>query len=67
MVRRVIDLTDAELDAIANEAWSKAARDTLAKGLPVTGSRDGRRYRQYPDGRCEDLGPVTSLPKARRR
>lgn len=67
MAKRVIDLTDEELDRFAREAWSKAAQDALAKGLPVTGSRDGRRYRHYPDGRVEDLGPVAPLTTASKK
>ena len=57
MAKRVVDLTAEELDA-AGEAWAAAAREALARGLPVTGSRDGRRLRYHPDGRVEDLGPV---------
>ena len=63
MAKRVIDLTDDELDKIASEA----ARRVLAERLPVTGSRDGRRYRQHPDGRVEDLGPVARLTVARKK
>jgi hypothetical protein len=62
MGKRVVDLTAEELEKAAREAWDAAARDALAKGHPVTGSHDGRRYRYYPDGRLEDLGPVASLP-----
>jgi hypothetical protein len=58
MKRRVEDLSVKELDALARKAWSDAAQEALAKGLPVTGSRDGRRFRYYPDGRVEDLGSV---------
>jgi hypothetical protein len=61
MSKRVIDLTAAELDRLAGEAWSAAAQEARAKGLPVTGSCDGRRFRYHPDGRMEDLGPVASL------
>ncbi|MGD0026862.1 MAG: hypothetical protein ABSC37_19955 [Xanthobacteraceae bacterium] len=58
MTKRVTDLTARELELLAGEAWSNAAREALAKGLSVTGSRDGRRYRFHPDGRIDDLGPV---------
>jgi hypothetical protein len=64
MARRVVDLSAEELDKAAREAWSAAAREALARGLPVTGSRDGRRLRYHPDGRVEDLGPVGSQPAA---
>jgi hypothetical protein len=62
MGKRVVDLTVEELEKAAAEAWGAAAQEALGKGLPVTGSRDGRRYRYHPDGRMEDLGPVASLP-----
>ena len=61
MTKRVVVLTPEELDRLASEAWSAAAEEALAKGLPVTGSRDGRRFRYHPDGRVEDLGPVAPL------
>jgi hypothetical protein len=61
MTKRVIDLTADELEKLASEAWSKAAQEALDKGLPITGARDGRRIREYPDGRIEDLGPVMPL------
>jgi hypothetical protein len=64
MAKRVVDLTVEELDSAAGEAWAAAARDALARGLPVTGARDGRRLRYHPDGRIEDLGPVKSPPAA---
>jgi hypothetical protein len=60
MKKRIIDLSPDELDKFASEAWGDAARQAFAQGLPVTGSRDGRRLRYYPDGRVEDLGPVAS-------
>jgi hypothetical protein len=62
MKKRVTDLTADELDVLAAEAWSSAAREALAKGLAVTGSREGRRYRYHPDGRIDDLGPVAATP-----
>lgn len=61
MTKRVVDLTPEELGAFASEAWNTAAREALKKGLPVTGSRRGRRFRRFPDGREEDLGPVSPL------
>jgi hypothetical protein len=60
MAKRVVDLTAEELATAAGEAWAAAARDALARGLPVTGSRDGRRLRFHPDGRIEDLGLIGS-------
>jgi hypothetical protein len=58
MAKRVVDLTVEELRTAAGEAWGAAAGEALARGLPVTGGRDGRRLRYYPDGRVEDLGPI---------
>jgi phasin len=62
MSRNVLDLTPAELDKLARDAWSDAARQALERGLPVSGSRDGRRFRYHPDGRIEDLGPTDGVP-----
>jgi hypothetical protein len=62
MTKRVVDLTAEELDRLAGEAWSTAAQQALAKGLPVTGSKNGRLHRRYPDGRIEDLGAIAELP-----
>jgi len=39
-----------------------ATQRAFAAGHSVTGSRDGRRIRYYPDGRIEDLGPVADIP-----
>src|SRR5262245_53513581 len=64
MGKSIADLTTEELDGLAADAWNSAAREALAQGLSVTGSRDGRRYRYHPDGRIEDLGPVARLPGA---
>ena len=63
MRKKVIDLTSAELGALADEAWKAAAQQALADGITVTGSRDGRRVRYYPDGHIEDLGPVAEIPR----
>ena len=62
MSKRVTDLSAEELEGLAQEAWSSAAREALAKGLAVTGSRNGRRYRYHPDGRIDDLGAVGAEP-----
>jgi hypothetical protein len=61
MTKRVVDLTAEELDRLADEAWSTAAREALANGLPVVGSQNGRLHRRHPDGRVEDLGPIAPL------
>jgi hypothetical protein len=62
MSKRVTDLSAEELEGLAQEAWSSAAREALAKGHAVTGSRNGRRYRYHPDGRIDDLGTVGTEP-----
>src|ERR1700731_2019477 len=62
MNKRVVDLTAEELGKAAAAAWGRAAKEALAKGLAVTGSDDGRRFRHQPDGRVEDLGPVGAEP-----
>ena len=62
--KRATDLTADELDRLAGEAWSNAAREALAKGHAVTGSRGGRRYRYHPDGQVDDLGPTTEPTKS---
>jgi hypothetical protein len=63
MKKRVVDLSPNELSDAANDAWRAAADAALAQGIPVTGSRDGRRFKYHPDGRVEDLGPVAPLDK----
>jgi hypothetical protein len=60
--RRIVDVGIAELSDLANDAWNSAAQDALTQGHTVTGSCNGRRIRQYPDGHQDDLGPVTPLP-----
>jgi hypothetical protein len=58
MNRSVVDLTPAEIDKLARDAWGDAARQALGQGLPISGSRNGRRFRHHPDGHLEDVGPV---------
>ena len=62
MSKRVTHLSAEELEGLAQEAWTSAAREALTKGLAVTGSRNGRRYRYHPDGRIDDLGAVGTEP-----
>jgi hypothetical protein len=64
MAKRIVDLTAEELENAAGEAWAAAAREAFARGIAVPGSRDGRRLLYHPDGRIEDLGPVSSQPAA---
>jgi hypothetical protein len=58
MKRSAVDLTPAELDKLARDAWGDAARQASERGLPISGSRNGRRFRRYPDEHLEDAGPV---------
>jgi hypothetical protein len=58
MAKHVFDLSPEELESHAREAWGGAAREALSKGLSVTGSLKGHRYRYDPKGTVKDLGPV---------
>jgi hypothetical protein len=58
MKRSIVDVTPDEMDKLAREAWANAAHQALERGLPISGSRNGRRFRHDPDGHLEDLGPV---------
>ncbi|SUS06729.1 hypothetical protein DF3PA_50121 [Candidatus Defluviicoccus seviourii] len=53
MARRITDLTAAELDVLARDAWAHEAESSLQQGLPVTYMEDGNICRRWPDGRCE--------------
>lgn len=64
MGKRVVDLSIDDLEKLAGSAFRAAVQKALARGLPVTGSVGGRRFRYHPDGRVEDLGPVAQLPDA---
>ncbi len=55
MAKPIIDLTAAELDALARDAWAREAEASLQQGLPVTYVEDGKVYRRWPDGRRECL------------
>ena len=60
--RRIIGLSADELDKLFGEAAQNAVKEAFAAGLSVTGSENGIRYRYYPDGTKEVLGPVAPLP-----
>ncbi len=53
MAKPITDLTAAELDALARDAWAREAEASLQQGLPVTYVEDGKVYRRWPDGRRE--------------
>jgi len=51
----LIDLTAKEIERLAAEVWDVAAKEALAKGLPVTGYHDGRLFRYHPGKGIEDF------------
>ncbi len=55
MNRGAIDLTAEDIERLAAEVWDVAAKEALAKGLPVTGYHDGHLFRYHPDKGIEDL------------
>ena len=59
MNKRAVDLTLEELAKLAAQAGAKAIKDTLAAGLPVTGTSDDYPgiSTLYPDGRVVPLPP----------
>jgi len=65
MAKRVTVLTSSELNKLATEAWSDAARRARSEGRAVVGSRDGRLLRYHPNGAVEDLGPVKTLEESK--
>lgn len=62
-MKRVTDLSVGELADMATAAWRDAAEAAISKGHSITGTRDGRRIRYFPDGHFEDLGPISPLPE----
>jgi hypothetical protein len=62
MKKRVVDLTAAELEQFAEQAWTTAAQDALAQGFSTVGSKDGRLLRYSPDGRIEYLNSGANGP-----
>jgi hypothetical protein len=64
MGKKVTDLTAAELDALAAEAWFEASEAALKAGVPVVGTDPvtGKLVKTYPDGLTEILGDAR-LPK----
>lgn len=60
MAKRITDLTAAELDVLARDAWAHEAESSLQQGLPVTYMEDGKVYRLWPDGRRECIATEDS-------
>jgi hypothetical protein len=53
--RRIVDLSLEERATLAAAAGRDAVARARAAGLPLTGSRDGKIIKTYPDGREEVL------------
>ena len=53
--RHITELSREERAALAAESGRAAVERTKALGLPISGSRDGKIIRTYPDGREEVL------------
>lgn len=66
MAKRITDLTAAELDALARDAWAHEAAASLRQGLPVTYVEDGKVYRRWPDGRRECVAGETAAVREAR-
>ena len=67
MTKRAVDLTAEELDKHAREAWSREAKASLEKGLPVTFAEDGQVVRVWPDGRREIVKAIAARTKDKSR
>jgi hypothetical protein len=60
-----IDLTTEDIERLAAEVWDVAAKEALAKGLPVTGYHDGYLFRYQPGKGIEVFAPGNSDDRAR--
>lgn len=59
-----IDLTIEDIERLAAEVWDSAAKEALAKGLPVTGYHDGYLFRYQPGKGIEVFAPSCSDERA---
>jgi acetylornithine/succinyldiaminopimelate/putrescine aminotransferase len=53
--RRITDLSMEERATLFAQAGREAVERALKAGLPVTGTKDGKIVKRYPDGREEVL------------
>ena len=60
--RRITEVPMEELAVLAAQAGREAVERALKAGLPVTGTKDGKIVRRYPDGR-EEILKVLDKPK----
>lgn len=56
--RHITDLSMEEMATLAAEAGRKAVAESFRLGLPVTGTKNGRIVKIYPDGREVVLGDL---------
>jgi hypothetical protein len=56
------DLTAKDIERLAAEVWDAAAKEALAKGLPVTGYYDGHLFRYHPGKGIEDFASASCSP-----
>jgi hypothetical protein len=61
--RRVTEVPMEELAVLASQAGREAVERARKAGLPVTGTKDGRIVKTYPDGR-EVVLKVLGKPKS---
>jgi hypothetical protein len=50
-----LGLADGEVEQISQDAVREALEQKQADGLPVTHWNGGEPYREYPDGRIEEI------------
>jgi hypothetical protein len=57
--RRMLGLTRKELEDLGRQASDEAVARLKAKGIPITTVKDGKLYREHPDGRLEFVAILT--------
>ena len=56
------EFTDAQMHAAVKLASDTARAEAFAAGLPIMYAEQGRLILRHPDGRVEDIGPVSAPP-----